>query len=342
MNRILLASLLFVPGLAAASPWVLQPGDWVLAGRYDYQIATTEFLDEPEAVPFSLRGRYTASTYAIGARAGLAPGLEIALEIPLVQVTYTADPVIPLPHEGPPDEALDYYQENIINLSTSRTGLGDIRVGARYQLTGGAFASALGLQLKTPTGYDPPAGTFGDRPKSREDLLADIRRFVAPENVRDDVTLGDGQVDLTGRLLLGWAMASRTFVRLDAGYVLRLGGAGDQVEGALRVGQLIGRRLLIFAGAEAAIAIQDGEVIGVSVAAEDPTLPAADYFLTDNLLLREVRLDHDRISLPVGAIIRLAPPVELNVAYSPIIWGRNIARVHTVSLGVAVKGGFFD
>lgn len=339
MRRLLPALLLF-PSLAIASPWGLPQGTVIIEGRYDYSVADKEFLDEGGAVVYPLNGRYAASTYTLDARIGFTNKLEFELSVPIRQVTYTADPVILF--EGP---TLDFYQENIINLSRSETGLGDINISGRYNLAKGQFAAALELKLKTPTGYDPPSGTFGDRPDSAEAFFAQAMDqaagqgppLVTPGNVQDDVTLGDGQVDLQGSVLLGYALRSGTFFRLDTGWRQRFGDAGDQLVGSFRAGQLLWGRLLLLAGAEFEYTIVDGEIIGVSVAAEDPTIPAEQYGGFGNLLLREVRLERDALTIPVGAIVRASDNVEISGTYSHVLLGRNTAATRTISIGVGVR-----
>lgn len=336
-RRLLMISLALWSTAATASPWVLPPGKLVLVGRYDYEVATEEFLNAREELPFSLNGRYTASTYSVGVRLGLTERVELQMEVPVKQVNYTSDPVILLPAPGGGGQAdFDFYQENVINPGRGQTGLGDLRLSGRYQFTGGRWASAFELTLKTPTGYDRPEGTFGDRPQSQEEFLADVGRFVDPDNVSDDVTLGDGQLDLVPKLLLGWATTVGFFARADLGYALRFGGAGDQVVGGLKAGQRLGQRVLVYFGAEGEIAVTEGKVIGVSVAAEDPTLPATEYAGLNNLRLRELRLERDRIVLPVGMIVRIAEGAEVNLGYTPVVWGRNTAKTHAFSVGLAM------
>ena len=325
---------------ALASPWTLPKGTMVVSGRFDYEQADEEWLDKGgDAVPFSLRGDYQAVTYTVGARLGLTDRLELELQIPLRQVSYTADPVILLPRDAAdPRAELDYYQENVLDLSRTVRGLSDIRLTVRHRIWSGLSSLITGeVQLKTPTGYDPPAGTFGERPRSSADFLANAGTLARPENVQDDVTLGDGQVDIRPALLFGWAFSTGTFARLDVGYAWRLGGAGDQVFGGARVGQSVGQRLLFFTGVDAEVAVEDGRRIGVSVAAIDPTLPARDYVGTENLLLREVRLDRDRVGVPLGAIVRLTSAAELNLGTSIPVWGRNTSVVQTYSVGIALR-----
>ena len=118
-----LCSAVTLPTLVMASPWTLPPGAMILAGRYDFTIADEEFLDDRNAQVFPLQGQLRSATYAIGARFGAAEGLEFEFDLPIKQVSYTADPVILLPNTGMQDD-LDFFQENIINLNRSASGLG--------------------------------------------------------------------------------------------------------------------------------------------------------------------------------------------------------------------------
>ena len=333
---------LAAPAVAQASPWTLHRGEVVTGVRFDFEQATDEVQEDNTQIPFSLNGRYRSIGFTPTVRVGLTDRLELEGQLPIKQVTYTADPVILLPGGDDAPAQFESAQENIINLNRSVLGPGDLTLAARYQLIGGAAPLAFEGRLKTPTGYDPPVGTFGDRPRTREQLLSDPGRFVKPENVRDDVTLGDGQLDLSARLLLGVAFSTGTFARLDAGYVLRFDGAGDQVTSSLRFGQLLWGRLLPYAGADFDYAIERGRVIGVSVAAIDPELPAKDYVGTNNLDLREVTLDRDRLVVPVGLITRITPEVELNVAHARTVWGRNTSVVHSTSVGLAVRAALLE
>ena len=335
-----LITLLTLAPAAHASPWTLPAGRLAFTGRYSFESAEKEFLDDSDAQVFPLRGQYRASTYTAGLRFGITDRFELSFEAPVRQVTYTSDPVILLPG-GEGDGVFDYYQENVIDLSQSKTGLGDLKFTARFQLLRGPMVMALELGLKTPTGYDPPQGTFGDRPTSRAMFLADAPRFVRPENVSDDVTLGDGQLDVTPALLLGWSDGG-TFARLDAGYSLRMGDAGDHLVGGLKLGQSVGRRLVFYTGVDAEYAVTEGEVIGISVSATDPSLPASEYGGTTNLELREITLDRDRVSWPFGAILRVNRMVELNAAYQRTLWGRNTALIQGFSVGVGLSSQLLD
>lgn len=327
-------AVLVTPTLAFASPWVLQPGETALFGRFDFGSADEEFLDSGPAVPFNLNGELRTLGFELGARFGIFKDFEIQLDIPLKLVSYTADPVILIPTEDP--DSFDYYQENVLDFSQSKMGVGDIKIAGRWQVFRSQAVGALELRVKTPTGYDPPAGTFGRNPRDAEEFLANVGSFVQPENIQDDVSLGDGQLDVGAAFLFGWALPTRTFIRADIGGDLRID-AGNRFVGGLKLGQFLGDRLLLVAGVGAEIALQDGEVIGVSVAAEDPNLPATEYGGLTNLVLREVRLDKDIVAVSGGAIVRLSESTEITFDYSRIIHGRNVAEVQTLSIGFGVR-----
>ena len=334
-----LVCLLLTSISASASPWLLSQGDLVLVGRFDFEQGNEEFLEAGASQPFPLRGNFGSTTFSTNLRFGILDSFELELNIPIRQVSYISDTVILL--DGG-DEGLDFYQDNTISLSRRASGLADIEMAARYRLFASSIRGAFELRLKTPTGYERPSGTFGDNPKSEQDFVANVGRYVAPENVRDDVTLGDGQLDLTPSFLFGVASSSGTFSRMSLGYRLRFTGGGDQLVGSLFVGRALGKRLLFFGGFDAELSVQEGRVIGISVAAQDPALPARDYEGTKNLLLREVTLDRDQLRMSLGGILRLTSAVELNVGYGQTVWGSNTTRIETFSLGIGVRTNILE
>lgn len=336
---VLFGFALLSPAVATSSPWVLRKGELVISGRFDFQRAEREYLGAGELQDFPLNGRLRAVTYETGARLGVVENVELALSLPLKQISYRADPVIlsPCAASASGTECFNQNQANVLNLSRTVSGVGDVRFATRYQFLRSPLVGALEFRAKVPTGYQSPAGTFGRRPKSKEEFADNSAMFVQPENVRDDVTLGDGQVDLGLSALWGWSLPTRTFVRIDSGYLLRLGGAGDQVLANVQVGQQIGKRFLLKVGTNLAYSIQEGDTIGISVAAEDPGLPAEEYEGNENLRLREVPLSSDRLRFNVGLLVRLTRNAELNLSYVRTLWGRNTSRTQTVSAGLGFK-----
>jgi hypothetical protein len=328
---------------AHASPWTLKRGEIAVVTGFNQQWAHDEFLDDRgDDQSFPLNGRYRASTLDLNGRIGITDRLEFGLRVPVKLVSYKSDPVILLESPMTGGSNLDFYQENVIDLSQTRQGVGDIWFSGRYKLIGGSTALALEGRLKAPAGYEGPSGTFGEEPEDAQEFQENLGEFIAPERVEDDVTLGDGQVDLNLNVLFGAAFPSRTFIRVDAGYNLRLGGAGDQILASAKVGQSVGEHVLLFAGSRFAYAVTEGDVIGISVAAKDPTLPSTEYGGTTNLRLREVQLERDAITISVGTILKITDSVELNLTYGRTVWGRNTAEINSLSVALGVRRQLLD
>lgn len=328
---------------AAGSPWTLKRGTAAVHASFDFSLATSEFLDGGGERSFPLRGRYSGATLDLGARVGLTDRLELEASLPVRVVTYTADPAIIRPYEGSdPDEALAHYQRNVLDFSQSGAGVGDLSLAARYRLLLDPLAIAGELRLKAPTGYRGPEGTFGPTPATVREFQASGGDVVAPENIRDDVTLGDGQLDVAAQLLLGAAFSTGTFVRAGGGYNLRFGGAGDQLLGHLRIGQALGRKVLLYAFGNVAYSVQKGRSVGVTIIATDPDLPATAYARGANTEPIVRRLETDAVDVGGGLIWRIAGPVELNLSYGRTVWGKFTAATQTASLGVGIRANLFE
>lgn len=324
-------------GSVAQAQWTLPRGDLALVTTYDYTSGDREYLGDHRERRFPLGGQYRASTLTLGARAGITDRIEVELSVPLRLVSYRSSPVILLEPMDLMGSGLDFYQENILDFDQSRIGVGDIWLTGRYGFyRKHPLALALEGRVKIPTGYDAPQGTFGDEVTTAEDFRNRAGEITAPGNIRDDVTLGDGQVDLNVNFLLGASFRSRTFVRLDAGYNLRFG-AGDQVLAAAKAGQQLGERFLVYGELRFAYTVTQGPLIGVSVAAQDPSLPPESYRGLNNLLLRELRLERDAFNITLGSILRLTETAEVNFGYSQTLWGRNTLVARTFYVGVGVR-----
>ncbi len=347
LRVVLCATALLVAVVSPASAqWTLPQGRLVVSTGADYQYATTELFGFPDGPGgrtaegernFPLRGRYQGGNIRFGVRAGLTDQLEVELLIPLTIVSFQGDPVLLLPQPADSmEDSIDYYQNNIINLNQTNGGIGDLQLAVRYRWLLEPIVLATEIRLKVPGGYQSPAGTFGERPLSRQDFIDNAATYVSPRNVRDDITLGDAQLDLSARMLMGASFDTGTFLRLEAGYNLRFD-AGHQVLGAVRAGQFVTDWLLLYAGVGLAYTVTQGRVIGISVAAEDPNVPANEYVGVANLYLREVRLQRDVLDVQAGAIFRITPDAELNLGYGRILWGRNTAIVSSVFASISVR-----
>jgi hypothetical protein len=332
-----LAVLLLVLASAptVASPWLLPKGELALSGSVDFQVSESEFLLEGGQQSFPLDGRFIGASFVLGARLGLTDEFELSGSVPLRLVSFTLDPVILLPQEAgdlrPPAE---YYADNVVDFSRAGGGVGDVSLAGRYRVFADPVALALELGLDLPTGYRGPEGTFGPEPARVEDVSPRVRELVRPENVRDDVTVGDARANLMLLVHAGMAFETGTFVRVAGGYRLRFAGAADQIVARLRFGQSLGPSFLLFAGSDFAYATESGVAVGVTANAIDPELPANQYLTTPNIRFVERRLEYDALDVTGGLIWRLADTVELNVSYARTLWGRNTSIVNAVSFGV--------
>jgi hypothetical protein len=82
----------------------------------------------------------------------------------------------------------------------------------------------------------------------------------------------------------------------------------------------------VFAGVRLQQTVVDGEPLGDTLVAVDPSVPASE-FTKDNIAAQTVTLDRDSIKLEGGLILRLGD-LELQAAYSQIVDGANIPAVH--------------
>ena len=333
----------FAPDTAQASPWTLGRGVALMRTDVDFQVANSEFIDRGGQRAFPLNASLSAATLDIGLRLGITDRIELEFGVPVRSISYASDPAILRTFQGTDaNEALAFYQDNIVDFSRSTTGIGDIRVKGRYQIALRPVAFAIELGAKIPSGYEGPRGTFGRAPATVEEFESNRDAFVRPDRIQDDVTLGDGQVDLSAQLLAGAAFSSGTFVRGSVGYNLRLAGAGDQVLGDMRIGQALGSRFLVFAFGRVAYSIQDGRGVGVSLTAIDPELPASSFTDFENARGFVRPLESNSVDVGGGLIWRVTGPVELNTGYSRTVWGRFVAATNTLSIGIGIRLDVFE
>jgi len=316
--------LALLPATALASPWTLGKARGVVGVSSDVGLADREYLISGEFQKFPLRGRFFGANLRAGVRYGITNRLEIGGRLTLAHVSYEADeiflgePVTPavgdLTDEG-------QLVDSLVSLDRRATGLGDVDLHVRFKITPldlWQFSAAPELQLKIPTGYAQPQGTFADDGTNA-----------------DDVTLGDGQFDATLRMHAGVIPHPRFFARGDIGYRLRLFGPGQQVVGGLRLGGKIGPFLIPYAGSDFEHTFTEGKVVGVSLTTTTPDKPARDFRASD-LVATEYRLDRTALR-PTAGLIFSFEKYELELAYAVTAWGRNVAQVHSIKLGAALK-----
>lgn len=303
------------------------------------QFADREFLDAGGERDFPLNGQFFGAGLTLSMRLGVTDRFELEASVPMRFVGYRSDPAILLRAPAGLDDAaaLQFYQDNVVDFSQTGAGISDITVRGRYQyLDWGRFVSALQLSIRTPTGYDPPEGTFGSEPTTIEAFTAAADTIVRTENVRDDVALGDGVLELEPAVLFGVALGSGTFARGTAAYALRLGGAGDQIRGDLRVGQSLGPRLLIYLSGRLVLTVEEGDLIGISVVAADPDLPSSGFVDGGTRLLPRP-LERDALDVGGGFVWKTTDAVELNFSLQRTVWGRFTAATWVGALSFVLR-----
>jgi hypothetical protein len=315
---------LLLPRPATASPWTLPRAGGAVGLKADFQFANHEWLLSGDYQAFPLQGRYFSANLRLGARYGITDRFEIGASLALSHVQYEADEVFLGAPVGPEFDDLTSNADvvdNVLSFDRRATGISDVELMVRYRITPPKmwrFTAAPEIHFKIPTGYRKPGGTFGD-----------------DGELADDVTLGDGQLDITFRMHAGVAPHPRLFLRGDVGFRLRLFGPGQQVVGGLKFGGRIGAFLIPYIGADIEHTVNQGKVIGTSIQTASPDKPARELRAED-LVMTEYRLDRTALRPAVGVIFSF-PKYELEIGYATIAWGVNVAQLHVVQLGGAVK-----
>lgn len=325
MNRwtaLLFVSLMVAPTSAVASPWTLPQDDLSLVLGFDYSQADSEYLSDGDQQDFPLDGFFTSSTLRLGLRYGFTDNFEGSAQMAYKTVGYESQPLInpgidptAFPDRGAATDA-------ILDFSEVRTGPADVNLAGRYNFMRGLVMLTGEVGAKLPTGYEEPQGT----------LDSDTGEVI------DDVALGDGQTDLSGAILLGvFVPQTRSFVRLDLGYRHRLSAPGDQVFERFKFGQFVGDHVVLFAGVNGDFTIFEGEPVGTTVIARDPSLAPAEYDDPEEDLRPEpLFLDKDNLTAD-GGVLFVMGDYEMSFSYSQTLLGTNQAAIRTFSASAAIR-----
>ena len=329
-----------LPGVADASPWTLPQHELVLATDFGFAASEGEFLNAGERQLYPLRGEFEQSSLGLDVRYGFTDQFEMEARVTFKQVSFNIDPVLleispfvetdggaPVVVDGQTQvndgATLEQIRASVIDFGSTQMGAADLEVAARYNLYKGWILVTPQVAAKIPLGYEGPRATF------------DQLDIGSPTiEVGDDVTLGDGQVDLSASLLLGsYIPQSKTFLRADVGFNKRFGAPGDQVIANAKVGQFLLDRFVVFGGVRYAQTIIAGSSIGDTFVDKNPTQSAANYRFTGNVEIRPLFLDRDFVTVEAGAIVNL-DRVELQVVYTDVIDGRNYADLSGVNVAM--------
>lgn len=324
VTGLLVTSMLSIGAVttANASPWTLPEGAMSVSMAMDLQTATEEFVEvggDQRLQAFPLDGAYFAANLRPSLRYGINNRMEIGGSLSLSHLSYEADEIYLgdlITTEVGEDGSYERFRANLLSLDREQFGLGDLRLYLRNRLmTAQRAVVTTEIGVKLPTGYDPPGGTF------RNDNPAD--------GTQDDVALGDGQADIDFVALFGFVPVNDWFIRIDAGFRARLFGPGQQIIGNFKTGYRINEYLLPYVYVDAQHSVTEGESVGLSFRAIDPSQPAA-LFQGDNLSPEEVRLDRTAIQ-PGGGVLFSLGDRSLDIGYAQVVYGRNIGRLHIVS-----------
>ncbi len=324
----------------AGSPWVLPEGRTVLQLDFRTEFADREFLPDGTNQEFPVNGRYSSQTLGLTLRQGFAQDFEVSLSASYKALSYDADPITVIGPIGTnaDGDAINGQILPTFDVNRQIEGLADVFLGVRYNLYKGPILITPELELKIPGGYEGPRGTFvGDNPGllTNDDGTFQEQR-VGNVPAIDDVALGDAQVDLTASMLFGtFIPASRTFARAGAGFRFRFGGAGQQVIGDIKLGQLIGERLVFFVASSITHTVTEGRVIGISYATKETNTPA-QAFPASNFELFDLRLDKNFIDVSGGGIFKTGP-YELILSGGKILDGENISETIFVSFSTTYR-----
>ena len=290
-----------------ASPWTLPDDELALRVGYDIQMANEEFLQDGTQQVYPLRGQFFSSTLSMDVRYGVTSDLEVAARGSLRHSSYESDPLLlRLPESG----SLQDTRGDIVDVEDTAMGVGDVVLATRYNVHKSWLLVTGELQAKIPTGYDSPGGL--------------------------NVALGDGQVDLMPALLLGtYVDTTQSFLRVDLGYNVRLGGPGHQALVGVKAGQFVTQSFIMTVGVDLARTLFDGETYGESFVVRQPEVPF-DEINADDVERIPLSLDRDAVRAEIGAIIRIKT-VELVAGYSRVFSGRNTASLHSLNVGFATS-----
>lgn len=312
LTIVVILGLVLVSNAAFASPWTLAEKKMSLTLSYDYQQASDEFLDNGDLQKFPLSGEFSSNSLRFDIRYGLTDSFELALGLGFKDNRYSADPAIIEFTEGATMASLPDARGQILNFNRSVTGLSDIYPAIRYNLSPGIIRVTSQTRVKLPSGYDPPSSTLNDTGA-----------------VVDDVSLGDGQIDIEQAFLFGsFIDATNTFFRVDMGGRLRLGEPGHQFFGSFKIGQFIGPKIAITASIDGQITPIKGEPVGTTFVANSGDLTAQNI-TTDQIIAKDLFLDKDLVSVGFGALFIVKPGVELQLSGNQFIGGKNLPSITT-------------
>ena len=312
-----------VPHSADASPWTLPEDTLVLSTGFDVQFAGDEFLNTGTRQAYPLGGQFFSTSLGFGVRFGLSDRVELSARTSVSYLSHEAGEA----YFGPsPDEAgsLEEIRGGILSFDRQVAGLGDIWLHLRYRMTPRQrFVATLEFHVKAPTGYQTTTGPTSERDEPLETESGNV--------IIDDVGLGDGQLDVGAQLLFGYAAAAGWFLRTEGGVRARFFGPGHQALAALKFGGRVMDAWVPYVATDFTYTFTDGEVVGQVWTTDVPETDPIDFSI-DDVVTRDQTFDRSVLRVSIGSIVTLADQ-EIDISYSFIPWGENVAQLHILAIG---------
>ncbi len=98
----------------------------------------------------------------------------------------------------------------------------------------------------------------------------------------------------------------------------------------------MGEHVLLFGTIQGALSVTNGEVIGKTFTADDPSLAASEYPGANNVQPRDLTLSRDDLQAGGGAVFRLRD-FEIQATYRQVLVGRNIPMIRTASTSIVYR-----
>ncbi len=213
---------LLAPGSAVAGPWTLLHGKTYNKPAVNYFTGSSLFNTTQEGFE-----RFEDINFTFYNETGITDDISFIISVPIKEVIRT--------------------DRNAAGIAiTNRTsGVGDIDIGLRYNISKGPIVVAVQGIFKAPYAY----------------------------NAGDALPLGNGQEDFEGRLQLGRSFGKAGYAVVEAGYRYRVGAPADEFRYLIEYGVDVSRSVYVRSKLDGLLSIRNDTP---QVAANgNPTLPLA-------------------------------------------------------------------
>lgn len=210
------------PSAAMAGPWTLKQG-----GTYNKPAINYFSGDSTFGAPQDTLEQFEDLNFTYYNETGITDNLSFILSVPIKEITRR-----------------DRTTFNTIT-ETSTSGVGDIDIGLRYNLSKGPIVVAVQGIFKAPYAYDG----------------------------NDPLPLGNDQEDFEGRLQLGHSLGKAGYVVVEAGYRFRLGAPADEFRYLVEYGVDVSRSVYVRTKLDGLLSIRNDTPIAQTNG--NPTIPLA-------------------------------------------------------------------